>query len=46
LLREKVDPLNIRKLEKFSGSERGELLDDIIQKELAKLIKFPKLLNS
>lgn len=44
LLREKVDPLNIRKLEVLSGIEREELLDDIIQKELAKQNKFPKLL--
>jgi hypothetical protein len=44
LLREKVDPLNIRKLEVLSGSEREELLDDIIQKELAKQNKFPQLL--
>lgn len=46
LLREKVDPLDIRKLEVLSGNEREELLDDIIQKELAKQNKFPKLLNS
>ena len=45
LLREKVDPLRIRKLEVLSGNEREELLDDIIQKELAKQNKFPKLLN-
>ncbi|MFX1420369.1 MAG: CoA-transferase [Promethearchaeota archaeon] len=45
LLRKKVDPLNIRKLEVLSGSEREELLNDIIQKELAKQNKFPKLLN-
>jgi len=45
LLRNKVDPLNIRKLEVLSGREREELLDDILQKELAKQIKFPKLLN-
>jgi acyl CoA:acetate/3-ketoacid CoA transferase beta subunit len=45
LLREKVDPLNIRKLEVLSGREREELLDEIIQKELAKQIKFPKLLS-
>ena len=45
LLREKVDPLNIRKLEVLSGNEREELLDDIIQKELAKQNKFPMLLN-
>jgi acyl CoA:acetate/3-ketoacid CoA transferase beta subunit len=44
LLREKVDPLNIRKLEVLSGNEREELLDDIIQKELAKQNKFPMLL--
>jgi len=46
LLREKVDPLNIRKLEVLSGNERQELLDDIIQKELAKQNKYPKLINS
>jgi acyl CoA:acetate/3-ketoacid CoA transferase beta subunit len=45
-LREKVDPLNIRKLEVLSGKEREELLDDIIQKELTKQNKFPKLINS
>jgi len=44
LLREKVDPLKIRKLEVLSGNEREELLDNIIQKELAKENKFPKLL--
>ncbi|MFX0003794.1 MAG: CoA-transferase [Candidatus Hodarchaeota archaeon] len=44
LLREKVDPLNIRKLEVLSGKEREELLDDIIQKELARQNKFPKIL--
>jgi len=44
LLREKVDPLNIRKLEILSGNEREELLDGIIQKELAKQNKFPMLL--
>jgi len=43
-LRENVDPLKIRKLEVLSGNEREELLDDIIQKELAKQNKFPKLL--
>ncbi len=45
LLREKVDPLSIRKLEVLSGSEREELLDKIIQKELEMEIKFPKLIN-
>ncbi len=44
LLREKVDPLNIRKLEVLAGSEREELLDNIVQKELAKQNKFPTLL--
>jgi len=42
ILREKVDPLNIRKLEVLSGKEREELLDFVIQKELTKQIKFPK----
>ncbi len=46
LLREKVDPLRIRKLEVLSGSEREELLEEIIQKELAMKNKFPKLLSS
>ncbi|MBY9019579.1 MAG: hypothetical protein KGD67_00880 [Candidatus Lokiarchaeota archaeon] len=45
MLRENIDPLKIRKLEILSGKEREELLDDIIQKELAKQNKFPKLLN-
>ena len=44
VLREKVDPLKIRKLEILSGKEREELLDEIIQKELAKQNKFPNLL--
>jgi hypothetical protein len=44
LLREKVDPLKIRKLEVLSGNEREELLEDIIKKELAKQNKFPMLL--
>ena len=44
LLREKVDPLNIRKLEVLAGVERKELLDEIIIKELEKEIKFPQLL--
>ena len=45
LLREKVDPLRIRKLEVLSGRDREELLEEIIQKELDMKIKFPKLLN-
>ncbi|MHA2288017.1 MAG: CoA-transferase subunit beta [Promethearchaeota archaeon] len=44
VLREKVDPLKIRKLEILSGKEREKLLDDIIRKELAKQNKFPRLL--
>jgi len=44
LLREKVDPLNIRKLEILSNKAREDLLDEIIQKELEMEIKFPKLL--
>ena len=46
LLREKVDPLSIRKLEVLSGKEREELLDEIIQKELIKQNKFPKLIHA
>ena len=42
LLREKVDPLNIRKLEVLAGKEREELLDKIIQNELAMENRFPK----
>jgi acyl CoA:acetate/3-ketoacid CoA transferase beta subunit len=45
LLREKVDPLRIRKLEVLSGREREDLLEEIIQKELEMKNKFPKLLN-
>ncbi len=45
LLREKVDPLRIRKLEVLSGREREELLDEIIQKELEMKNKYPKLLS-
>jgi acyl CoA:acetate/3-ketoacid CoA transferase beta subunit len=45
LLREKVDPLGIRKLEVLAGKEREELLDEIIKKELNKKIKFPELIS-
>ncbi len=45
LLREKVDPLSIRKLEVLSGAEREELLDKIIQKEIEMEIRFPKLIK-
>ncbi|MFX1375117.1 MAG: CoA-transferase [Promethearchaeota archaeon] len=44
LLREKVDPLNIRKLEVFSGKKREKLINNIIQKELEMQNKYPKLL--
>ncbi|MHA1146802.1 MAG: CoA-transferase [Promethearchaeota archaeon] len=44
LLREKVDPLGIRKLEVLTGKERETLLSKIIEKELAKENKFPELL--
>jgi acyl CoA:acetate/3-ketoacid CoA transferase beta subunit len=46
LLREKVDPLRIRKLEVLSGREREELLEEIIYKELDMKNKYPKLLRS
>mgnify|MGYP001030819052 CR=1 FL=1 len=45
LLRENVDPLGIRKLEVLAGKEREELLDQIIQKELAMINRFPKSLS-
>ncbi len=44
LLREKVDPLNIRKLEVLSGKEREDLLNKVIEIELRREIKYPKLL--
>jgi len=44
LLREKVDPLGIRKLEVLAGKEREELLRNVIEKELAMEMKFPKLI--
>jgi glutaconate CoA-transferase subunit B len=45
VLREKVDPLEIRKLEVLAGKEREELLNEIIEKELEIKNKFPKLLT-
>lgn len=45
MLREKVDPLRIRKLEILSGKAREELLDEIIHKELSMEQRFPKLLE-
>lgn len=44
LLREKVDPLGIRKLEVLGGSEREDFLDEIIAKELSKKEKLPELI--
>ncbi len=45
LLREKVDPLNIRKLEVLTGEERDVLLSTIIDKELTMKKKIPKLIT-
>jgi glutaconate CoA-transferase subunit B len=44
LLREKVDPLNIRKLEVLSGKEREDLLNKIIETEIGMENRYPKLL--
>lgn len=44
ILRKKVDPLNIRKLEVLSGKEREDLLNEVIELELRRENKFPKLL--
>lgn len=44
LLRDKVDPLGIRKLEILAGKEREELLNEVIAKELLMTKKLPKLL--
>ncbi len=44
LLREKVDPLGIRKLEVLTGKERAELLDEVIRKEYSLTNKIPPLL--
>jgi len=44
ILREKVDPLEIRKLEVLTGKEREELLNKIIEKELAMEKRIPKLI--
>lgn len=45
LLREKVDPLSIRKLEVLSGTERKTLLNEIINKEIQKQKRFPVKLD-
>jgi len=44
ILRERADPLGIRKLEILAGKEREELLKEIIEKELAMEKRFPLLL--
>ncbi len=44
ILRKKVDPLEIRKLEVLAGKEREELLNQVIEKELAMEKKIPKLI--
>jgi len=44
ILRNKVDPLGIRKLEVLAGKEREVLLKKIIEKELAMEKRIPKLL--
>jgi len=44
LLREKVDPLNIRKLEVLSGEEREDLLNKVIETEIGMENRYPKLL--
>lgn len=44
ILRNKVDPLGIRKLEVLTGKEREELLNQIIEKELAMEKRIPKLI--
>jgi acyl CoA:acetate/3-ketoacid CoA transferase beta subunit len=41
LLREKVDPLGIRKLEVLTGKERAELLEEVIRKEYSRINRIP-----
>ncbi|NVM29335.1 MAG: hypothetical protein HWN65_10890 [Candidatus Helarchaeota archaeon] len=41
LLREKVDPLGIRKLEVLTGKERADLLEEIIRKEYSRINRIP-----
>jgi acyl CoA:acetate/3-ketoacid CoA transferase beta subunit len=45
LLREKVDPLGIRKLEVLAGKEREDLLNQVIKKELELVNRFPNSLS-
>lgn len=44
LLREKADPLGIRKLEVLAGKERDILLNQVIQKEKNFVNRYPKLI--
>ncbi|MBD3196940.1 MAG: hypothetical protein GF317_17945 [Candidatus Lokiarchaeota archaeon] len=44
LLRKKVDPLNIRKLEVLAGKEREKLLNKIIEKEISMSKRYPEVL--
>ncbi|NVM54707.1 MAG: hypothetical protein HWN66_13480 [Candidatus Helarchaeota archaeon] len=41
LLRKKVDPLGIRKLEVLTGKERAELLEEVIRKEYSQINRIP-----
>ena len=41
LLREKVDPLGIRKLEVLTGKERADLLAEVIRKEYGRINRIP-----
>ncbi len=45
LLRNEVDPLEIRKLEVLSGKERKILLNEIIEKEINMEKRYPRKLN-
>jgi glutaconate CoA-transferase subunit B len=46
LLRNKVDPLDIRKLEVLSGEERKDLLNEIIKKEIKMEKRIPRKLDN
>ena len=45
ILRKKVDPLGIRKLEVLAGNEREEHLNEVISKEIAMEKRIPRLLS-
>jgi len=45
ILREKVDPLGIRKLEVLTGKERAHLLEEIIKKEYGLIKRIPPLIS-